>query len=75
MDNHIVILIGAAVLLLALWIYTATTIFSSRGLTPSGKTAWALFSFILPLIGPLAWLIYGKAAADRSTATGTQPPS
>lgn len=73
MDNHVVIIIGLAVVLLALWIYTATTIFSSRGLTSGGKAAWALFSLILPIIGPLAWLIYGKAAADRSIATGNAP--
>ncbi|ROS49019.1 PLD nuclease N-terminal domain-containing protein [Frigoribacterium sp. PhB24] len=73
MESHIVVIIGVTVLLLALWIYAATTIFSSRGLTTGGKTAWALFSFVLPVIGPLAWLLYGKAAADRSAADWTGP--
>jgi len=73
MGSHIVIIVGVTVLLLALWIYTATTIFSSRGLTSGGKTGWAVFSFVLPLIGPLAWLVYGKAAADRAAADWTEP--
>ncbi|WP_423921385.1 PLDc N-terminal domain-containing protein [Frigoribacterium sp. 2-23] len=71
MDSHIVVIVGVTVLLLALWIYTATTIFSSRGLTTGGKAAWAVFSLILPLIGPVAWLVYGKASADRTAASGT----
>ena len=73
MESHIVIIVGVAVLLLALWVYSATTIVSSRGLTSGGKTAWALFSFVLPLVGPLAWLLYGKAAADRSAADWSEP--
>lgn len=51
-------------ILLALDIYALISIFNSRSST-TGKVLWSLAVIIFPLVGFIAWLIFGPRSAPR----------
>jgi F0F1-type ATP synthase assembly protein I len=48
-----------------LFIVALITILVSRRYTGGGKFIWVLLVFVLPVIGPIVWLIWGRRAQFR----------
>jgi Phospholipase_D-nuclease N-terminal len=48
-----------------LFIIALITILVSRRYTGGGKFIWVLLVFVLPVLGPIVWLVWGKRAQFR----------
>jgi Phospholipase_D-nuclease N-terminal len=48
-----------------LFIIALITILVSRRYTGGGKLIWVLLVFVLPVVGPIVWLIWGRRAQFR----------
>jgi F0F1-type ATP synthase assembly protein I len=49
-----------------LFIVAMITILVSRRYTGGGKLVWVLLVFVLPVVGPIVWLIWGRRAQFRN---------
>lgn len=58
------------VLAIYCWIELAQS--DSRDVRTAPKWAWA-FAIVIPLIGPLAWLVYGRPNGEEPIAVPTPP--
>lgn len=59
----VVVVVGLA--LLALFIAGVVSVLRSPRLTTTGRALWILGMLVFPLLGPLAWFVFGR----RSNAT------
>lgn len=55
---------GIIVALVALLVWALVSIYRSP-LDPREKLAWALVAFLLPIIGPIVWLVRSRSLATR----------
>jgi hypothetical protein len=60
---NLVLLIQSVLFIIAL-----ITILVSRRYTGGGKLIWVLLVFVLPVLGPIVWLVWGRRAQFRRGA-------
>ena len=59
----IAVVIAVAVAAVAVFVAGLISVLGSRRLTTTGRVVWVIAMFVFPLLGPIAWFVFGRRSA------------